>query len=322
MACYVSHRRLGAAVRYFQDKNDEAALLSRLLIYLHFSCSLTSREAQDRSPSAEFAKAEKLYPSLLFCVLCSPPLHHQPRKIQHLKMHDLMQSTTLGAILRIVSRGRIYGWEEYKNPALVELYLNNKNPPQPPLAPSTPSPKPPKSRRRRRALARHRHEPGQAQAPSPRSSKEEAEDEQPESEPESDSEEKKDQEKEERPEDFKEKDAADDASLSRNQQHPNLTPRSASALQDAEKGQDFVLIDWLENDPANPQNWSTPKKFFVTFQICLLTTSVYIGSAIYTAGLGGVVEQFHVSETAALLGLSLFVAGYGLGPMVWVSANP
>jgi DHA1 family multidrug resistance protein-like MFS transporter len=51
--------------------------------------------------------------------------------------------------------------------------------------------------------------------------------------------------------------------------------------------------------------------------ICLLTFSVYIGSAIYSAGTQGVEEQFHVSQVAATLGLTLFVAGYGLGPMVW-----
>ena len=80
---------------------------------------------------------------------------------------------------------------------------------------------------------------------------------------------------------------------------------------------DYELIDWLPNDSKNPQNWSRGKKFFVTFEICLLTTSVYIGSAIYTAGLEGVMEQFHVSAVAALLGLTLFIVGYGLGPMVW-----
>jgi DHA1 family multidrug resistance protein-like MFS transporter len=51
--------------------------------------------------------------------------------------------------------------------------------------------------------------------------------------------------------------------------------------------------------------------------ICLLTFSVYIGSAIYSAGLEGVMTRFHVGQVAATLGLSLFVAGYGLGPMVW-----
>ena len=87
---------------------------------------------------------------------------------------------------------------------------------------------------------------------------------------------------------------------------------------DPEKGKDFKLVDWTENDQENPRNWSTPKKFFVTFEICLLTTSVYIGSAIYSAGIQGVTQQFGVGETAALLGLTLFVAGYALGPMIWV----
>ena len=64
-------------------------------------------------------------------------------------------------------------------------------------------------------------------------------------------------------------------------------------------------------------NWSTFKKFFVTFEICLLTFSVYIGSAIYSAGEEDVEMVFGVSQVAATLGLTLFVAGYGLGPMLW-----
>lgn len=55
------------------------------------------------------------------------------------------------------------------------------------------------------------------------------------------------------------------------------------------------------------------------FNICFLTTSVYIGSAIYTAGLAGIQEQFQISQTKSLLGLTLYVLGYGLGPMIWVS---
>lgn len=86
---------------------------------------------------------------------------------------------------------------------------------------------------------------------------------------------------------------------------------------DPEKGRDVEMIDWLPNDPDNPMNWSTRKKFYVTFEIVFLTFSVYIGSAIYTAGIISVTEEFHVSRVAATLGLTLFVAGYGLGPMVW-----
>ncbi|KAF2255830.1 multidrug resistance protein-like protein [Trematosphaeria pertusa] len=87
---------------------------------------------------------------------------------------------------------------------------------------------------------------------------------------------------------------------------------------DSEKGKDLHVIDWYgPDDPDNPRNWSTTKKFFVTFEIVFLTFSVYIGSAIYSAGIIGVQQTFGVSQVAATLGLTLYVAGYGLGPMVW-----
>lgn len=66
-----------------------------------------------------------------------------------------------------------------------------------------------------------------------------------------------------------------------------------------------------------PLNWSLFKKAFITFEICLLTFSVYVGSAIYSAGVETVVKDFGVSRTKATLGLTLFVAGYALGPVIW-----
>lgn len=87
---------------------------------------------------------------------------------------------------------------------------------------------------------------------------------------------------------------------------------------DREKGCDVNIVDWIGgDDPENPMNWSLPKKVFVTGEVCLLTTSVYIDSVIYRAGIGTVVLDFGVSQIAATLGLTLFVAGYGLGPMIW-----
>jgi DHA1 family multidrug resistance protein-like MFS transporter len=78
---------------------------------------------------------------------------------------------------------------------------------------------------------------------------------------------------------------------------------------DPEKGTDKNVIDWVDPaDPDNPRNWSTVKKFFVTFEICFLTFSVYIGSAIYTAGIQDVVRVFGVSQVAATVGLTLYVS--------------
>ncbi|KAJ9602705.1 GTPase-activating protein [Cladophialophora chaetospira] len=85
---------------------------------------------------------------------------------------------------------------------------------------------------------------------------------------------------------------------------------------DPEKGRDADIVDWYgPEDPENPQNWGTLKKVWVTFEICFLTFSVYIGSAIYTAGIMDVSKVFGVSRVAATLGLTLFVVGYGVGPM-------
>ncbi|KAL1301856.1 hypothetical protein AAFC00_006041 [Neodothiora populina] len=93
--------------------------------------------------------------------------------------------------------------------------------------------------------------------------------------------------------------------------------RSSTSSDELEKGQDHRLIEFLENDPQDPQNWSLRKKIFVTFNICLLTFSIYIGSAIYTSGLMGITQTFGISQTVAILGLTLYVLGYGLGPMIW-----
>ncbi|EST05996.1 Major facilitator superfamily [Kalmanozyma brasiliensis GHG001] len=84
---------------------------------------------------------------------------------------------------------------------------------------------------------------------------------------------------------------------------------------------DPYLIDWNgPSDPDNPQNWSNPRKNFVTALLCLLTFSVYMGSAIYTPGVELLANYFGVGVVPATLGLSLFVAGYGLGPMVGLSS--
>jgi Ca2+/Na+ antiporter len=72
----------------------------------------------------------------------------------------------------------------------------------------------------------------------------------------------------------------------------------------------------------NPRNWSTLTKFFVTFELCLLTVSVYIGSAIYTAGIPDIMKSFEVSQVEATLGLTIFVIGYALGTSIYSLMAP
>jgi DHA1 family multidrug resistance protein-like MFS transporter len=79
-----------------------------------------------------------------------------------------------------------------------------------------------------------------------------------------------------------------------------------------------ILVDWYySDDAANPHNWSNRRRIFFTTIICLYTFVVYTTSAIYTSSTQGVMEKFGVSSIVATLGLSLYVLGYGVGPLIF-----
>lgn len=78
-----------------------------------------------------------------------------------------------------------------------------------------------------------------------------------------------------------------------------------------------ILVTWYsDNDPANPQNWSLKKKVWVSFVIMYYTFAVYVGSAIFAYAIHDISVQMGVSEIVATLTLTLFVAGYAVGPLV------
>jgi DHA1 family multidrug resistance protein-like MFS transporter len=79
-----------------------------------------------------------------------------------------------------------------------------------------------------------------------------------------------------------------------------------------------ILVDWYTtDDPANPQNWTFGKKAVVLSQILIYTMAVYMGSAIYSPSIGGVMQRFGVSLGSASLGLSMYVLAYGVGPLLF-----
>lgn len=79
-----------------------------------------------------------------------------------------------------------------------------------------------------------------------------------------------------------------------------------------------VLVDWyFTDDDADPHNWTNGKRLAITLIICLYTFVVYTTSAIYTSSTEGVMKEFNVGLVEATLGLSLYVLGYGIGPLVF-----
>ncbi|GAM42177.1 hypothetical protein TCE0_043f15910 [Talaromyces pinophilus] len=84
----------------------------------------------------------------------------------------------------------------------------------------------------------------------------------------------------------------------------------------------IAAVGWYsDDDPDNPQNWSTQKKVFVSSLITLLTFSVYVGSSIVTPANTIIMEMYGVSTQAVSLSLSMYVLGYGIGPLFFSSIS-
>jgi MFS transporter, DHA1 family, multidrug resistance protein len=94
--------------------------------------------------------------------------------------------------------------------------------------------------------------------------------------------------------------------------------RQQSSIIVPQKTADGVtLVDWYTtDDPANPQNWGSWYKAFVVFQISAYTFGVYACSAIYTPAQPEVMQRFGLTQAEGSLLLSIYVLGYGFGPMV------
>ncbi|ODA77820.1 hypothetical protein RJ55_06422 [Drechmeria coniospora] len=79
----------------------------------------------------------------------------------------------------------------------------------------------------------------------------------------------------------------------------------------------YQLVTFTPKDAGNPKNWSKAYKWYCTMVVALTCFVVAFASAVVTANIPGVAEEFGVSEEVALLSISLFVVGFGVGPMVF-----
>ncbi|KAK9465930.1 major facilitator superfamily domain-containing protein [Lipomyces arxii] len=83
----------------------------------------------------------------------------------------------------------------------------------------------------------------------------------------------------------------------------------------------FKLVTFTPNDPGNPKNWSKLYKWYITMTVAALCFAVAFGSAVVTGDLEAVAEYFDVSLEVAILTVTLFVIGFGVGPMAFAPAS-
>lgn len=79
----------------------------------------------------------------------------------------------------------------------------------------------------------------------------------------------------------------------------------------------YKLVTFVPDDPANPKNWSKAFKWYCTMVVAVTCFVVAFCSAVITAGIIGPEKEFHVSEEVSLLAITVFVVGFGIGPMAF-----
>ncbi|KAI0513247.1 major facilitator superfamily domain-containing protein [Xylaria bambusicola] len=79
----------------------------------------------------------------------------------------------------------------------------------------------------------------------------------------------------------------------------------------------YRLVTFQPGDPENPKNWSKAFKWYITMVVAATCFVVAFASSVVTPDIGGVAEEFEVSEEVALLSITLFVVGFGIGPLAF-----
>ena len=77
------------------------------------------------------------------------------------------------------------------------------------------------------------------------------------------------------------------------------------------------IVEFIENDPRNPMHFSQLKKWSLTVIVAIATLAVAFVSSAYSGATIQIIEEFECSQEVATLGISLFVLGFAVGPLLW-----
>ncbi|ATY65408.1 Major facilitator superfamily general substrate transporter [Cordyceps militaris] len=77
------------------------------------------------------------------------------------------------------------------------------------------------------------------------------------------------------------------------------------------------VVDFLPQDSYNPFTFSSGRKWMIIIVQATATLAVTFASSAYSGGIREIFLDFGVSQEVAILGISLFVLGFALGPLLW-----
>lgn len=80
---------------------------------------------------------------------------------------------------------------------------------------------------------------------------------------------------------------------------------------------DPFLVTWTDDDDENPTRKGFYEKWYLAVYVSFITLAVSLDSSAYTGATASISTDLGGSETVITLGVSVFVLGFALGPLVW-----
>ncbi|KAF3220416.1 hypothetical protein TWF106_006742 [Orbilia oligospora] len=81
--------------------------------------------------------------------------------------------------------------------------------------------------------------------------------------------------------------------------------------------EDPYLVEYIPEDPRNPMLFAPWTKWTITMVVAVATLAIAFVSSAYSGGMQQIREEFNCSNIVAILGISLFVLGFTIGPLLW-----
>lgn len=81
---------------------------------------------------------------------------------------------------------------------------------------------------------------------------------------------------------------------------------------------DPYVVTWIEDDPRNPMLYSNATRWSLMMIVAMAALMVSLDSSAYSGSAKDIMRDFNCSEEVFTLGISLFVLGFAVGPVMYV----
>ncbi|PYH45629.1 MFS transporter [Aspergillus saccharolyticus JOP 1030-1] len=116
----------------------------------------------------------------------------------------------------------------------------------------------------------------------------------------------------------KEMDNVFDKDLERNASDSDVNVPEEQLEKAEERQRDPNLVEFDgPNDPENPHNLPYWRKWVITMSMACMTMWITFASSVFSTATVVTAEEFGVSSEVMILGTSLVVFGFALGPLMW-----